>query len=70
MTDLATPLQEIIGTKMSALFESEFAIATVGELLRHAPRRYEHRGALTDMASLAIGAVSYTHLTLPTIYSV
>ena len=55
MTDLATPLQEIIGTKMSALFEGEFAIATVGDLLRHAPRRYEHRGALTDMASLAIG---------------
>lgn len=55
MSDLTSPITEIVGTKTASLFESEFGISTVGDLLRHYPRRYEHRGALTDLGSLEIG---------------
>lgn len=40
---------------MAALLESEFEIVLVEDLLRHYPRRYEQRGALTDLGNLDIG---------------
>ena len=55
MSDLNSPVTEVVGAKTAKLFESEFGIVTVGDLLRHYPRRYEHRGALTDLGSLEIG---------------
>jgi len=55
MSDLNSPVTDIVGAKTAKLFESEFGIVTVGDLLRHYPRRYEHRGALTDLGSLEIG---------------
>ena len=55
MSDLNSPVTDIVGAKTAKLFETEFGILTVGDLLRHCPRRYEHRGALTDLGSLEIG---------------
>ena len=55
MSDLNSRVTDIVGAKTAKLFESEFGIVTVGDLLRHYPRRYEHRGALTDLGSLEIG---------------
>ena len=51
-------------------------VHTVGELLRFFPKRYEDRRSFDAFPAQAGGdplclrAVSYTHLTLPTIYSV
>lgn len=44
-----------MGAKTATLLESELGIRTVGDLIRHYPRRYEKRGALTDLAGLEIG---------------
>ena len=60
MPDLTTPLVDLLGVKVAGLFDSELHVVTVGDLLRHAPRRYEHRGALTDLAHVNIG----DHVTL------
>jgi ATP-dependent DNA helicase RecG len=55
MTDLSAPLADVVGTKTATLLKSEFDLVVVEDLLRHYPRRYEQRGALTDLASLEIG---------------
>ena len=55
MTDLSTPIVSVVGAKTGALLKSEFDIESVEDLLRHYPRRYEQRGALTDLGSLEIG---------------
>lgn len=55
MTDLSTPIVTVVGAKTGALLKSEFEIESVQDLLRHYPRRYEQRGALTDLGSLEIG---------------
>lgn len=55
MTTLSTPTSEIVGPKTATVLESEFGIVTLGDLVRHYPRRYEQRGALTELSSLEIG---------------
>lgn len=55
MTTLSTPTSEIVGPKTATVLESEFGIVTLGDLVRHYPRRYEERGALTELSSLEIG---------------
>ncbi len=55
MTDLSAPVVDVVGAKTGALLKSEFEIESVEDLLRHYPRRYEQRGALTDLGSLEIG---------------
>jgi ATP-dependent DNA helicase RecG len=55
MADLSTQVVEVVGAKTAALLESEFEIVLVEDLLRHYPRRYEQRGALTDLGNLEIG---------------
>ena len=55
MTNLTTPLSDALGAKTSATLEAEFGMKVVEDLLRHYPRRYEQRGALTDLADLVIG---------------
>ena len=50
-----------VGTALERKF-SQLGISSVEDLLFHLPLRYEDRTRIT--------AVSYTHLTLPTIYSV
>ena len=43
------------GKKTSEAFEKVFGIRTVGDLLRHYPRRYYTRGELTPLAALREG---------------
>ncbi len=44
-----------LGPKAAKTFDEAFGIRTVGDLLRHYPRRYHHRGELTDLAALREG---------------
>jgi ATP-dependent DNA helicase RecG len=44
-----------LGKKTSEAFEKVFGIKTVGDLLRHYPRRYYTRGELTPLAELREG---------------
>ncbi|MEU6409893.1 ATP-dependent DNA helicase RecG [Microbispora sp. NPDC046933] len=51
MTSFDEPLKKVVG-RSAAPLESALGISTVGELLRHYPRRYAQRGELTPIASL------------------
>ena len=55
MTDLDSPLQPSIGKKAADLLAAQLDVHTVGQLVRHYPRRYVDRGKLTDIAGLEIG---------------
>ncbi|MGI8800444.1 MAG: ATP-dependent DNA helicase RecG [Pseudonocardia sp.] len=50
-----TPLDTVLGSAGAKALVTQLDIATVGELLRHYPRRYAERGRLSDIASLEIG---------------
>ncbi|MBO3746292.1 ATP-dependent DNA helicase RecG [Streptosporangiaceae bacterium NEAU-GS5] len=52
MTRFDEPLKRVLGERSAAPLESSLGLATVGELLRHYPRRYAERGELTPIASL------------------
>src|SRR5262249_47474723 len=52
VTTLRDPLIRPLGRKASAALESVLGLRTVGDLLRHYPRRYYTRGELTSLASL------------------
>ncbi|HEY3735514.1 MAG TPA: ATP-dependent DNA helicase RecG [Streptosporangiaceae bacterium] len=49
------PLGKILGPKTAKILGDAFELQTVGDLLRHYPRRYQQRGELTDLASLHDG---------------
>src|SRR5487761_1757733 len=56
MVTLRDPLARTpLGPKADKAFDDAFGIQTVGDLVRHYPRRYAQRGELTDLASLRIG---------------
>ena len=55
MATLEDPLRLVIGDKAAKRLASALELQTVGDLLRHYPRRYETRGELTDLASLHDG---------------
>ena len=56
VTTLREPLTRALGPRRAAkLLENAFGMATVGDLLRHYPRRYYSRGELTDLSSLREG---------------
>jgi len=52
---LNTPLAEAVGGKTARTLQDKLALSTVGDLLRHYPRRYNQRGQLTDLSRLQIG---------------
>ena len=52
---LDSSLGGAIGGKTAAALERAFGMATVGDLLRHYPRRYARRGELTLISSLPVG---------------
>ncbi|MDX6739094.1 ATP-dependent DNA helicase RecG [Actinocorallia sp. A-T 12471] len=52
---LADDLGKTVGDKTAKVLKSKWDMATVGDLLRHYPRRYVRHGELTDLASLAEG---------------
>ena len=55
VSTLREPLARALGPKTGKVLESAFGMATVGDLLRHYPRRYYSRGELTDLSSLREG---------------
>ncbi len=55
MVALSDALVSVLGAKTAATLESQLELVTVEDLVRHYPRRYERRGALTDLGSLSIG---------------
>lgn len=54
MTTLDTKLDRVLGSKTGKALESGLGLSTVGDLLRHYPRRYAERGELTAIAGLEI----------------
>ena len=55
LTSLETPLKAVVGDRTAKVLEKGFGLLTVGELLRHYPRRYVERGELTDIDALHEG---------------
>src|SRR5438270_8243495 len=55
VSTLGEPLTRALGPKTAKALEAAFGMATVGDLLRHYPRRYYTRGELTDLSSLREG---------------
>ena len=55
VTTLSESLIRVLGPKTGKPLESIFGLRTVGDLLRHYPRRYYTRGELTDLSSLREG---------------
>lgn len=58
LTGVATlrdPLATALGARTAHVLDDVFGVATVGDLLRHYPRRYARRGELTELSSLREG---------------
>ncbi|HEY6745756.1 MAG TPA: ATP-dependent DNA helicase RecG [Mycobacteriales bacterium] len=55
MASLDTPLVDVLGGKTADALEKALQLETVGDLLRHYPRRYVERGELTDLRDLSPG---------------
>jgi ATP-dependent DNA helicase RecG len=55
MASLTDPLRSILGAKTATALAEGLSLRTVGDLLRHYPRRYEERGKLTDLSKLRLG---------------
>ena len=55
VTTLSESLIRVLGPKTGKPLEAIFGLRTVGDLLRHYPRRYYTRGELTDLSSLREG---------------
>ena len=55
VTTLREPLNRSLGPKTASKLDEFFGLRTVGDLLRHYPRRYYTRGELTDLSSLREG---------------
>jgi ATP-dependent DNA helicase RecG len=51
---LGAPLKRAVGDRTAKVLERTFGMRTVGDLLRHYPRRYQERGELTDLADLVL----------------
>ena len=51
---LAEPLSRVLGSRTSGSL-AKLGLETVGDLLRHYPRRYGRPGDLTDLSSLRLG---------------
>ncbi len=52
---LDEPLRDVVGGPTAKKLAAGLDLHTVGDLLRHYPRRYAQRGELTDLASLREG---------------
>src|SRR6478609_7139578 len=52
--DMLSPLGPVLG-KAAGMLAKHLDLHTVGDLVRHYPRRYVDRGKLTDIAGLELG---------------
>ncbi len=55
MADLGSKLSSVIGDRTAKVLTDSFSIQSVGDLMRHYPRRYMVRGELSDISKLAEG---------------
>ena len=55
MADRSTKLAEVLGGKTAKRIEQALELTTVGEFLRHYPRRMNKRGEKTDLSALIEG---------------
>ncbi|MER7544484.1 ATP-dependent DNA helicase RecG [Actinomadura sp.] len=55
MANLDEPLRRVLGDKTAKALEKGLGLGTVGDLLHHYPRRYAHRGELTQLSGLQDG---------------
>ena len=55
VTTLSESLTRVLGPRTGKSLDDVFGLRTVGDLLRHYPRRYYTRGELTDLSSLREG---------------
>ena len=55
MADLESKLSSVIGDRTAKVLTDTFDIKTVGDLMRHYPRRYLVRGELSDISELVEG---------------
>ena len=53
--DLQTSLRGVVGGNTATVMAASLDLHTVGDLLRHYPRRYAERGELTDLARVRVG---------------
>jgi ATP-dependent DNA helicase RecG len=54
MSPLEEPLRHVLGENTAKVLAKSLGLHTVGDLLRHYPRRYAERGELTDLAQLRV----------------
>ncbi len=52
---MGTPLTRVLGPKTAGSMADQLGLATVGDLLRHYPRRYASRGEQADLADVQVG---------------
>jgi ATP-dependent DNA helicase RecG len=52
---LQTPLPRLVGDRTAKPMADKLGLRTGDDLLRHYPRRYVHRGELTNLADLRVG---------------
>jgi len=55
LTPLDEPLRHVLGDNTAKVLAKGLGLHTVGDLLRHYPRRYAERGDLTDLSHLRTG---------------
>ena len=55
MADLDSKLSSVIGDRTAKVLTDSFSIQSVGDLMRHYPRRYMVRGELSDISKFAEG---------------
>ena len=53
--DMDSPLSKVLGAAVARELATHLQLDTVGELVRHYPRRYLERGELSDIAGLQLG---------------
>ena len=52
---LEEPLHKVLGDRTAKVLRIGLHLETVGDLLRHYPRRHVRRGQLTELANLEVG---------------
>ena len=55
MADLEKKVSAVVGDRTAKVLQTTFGIKTVGDLMRHYPRRYMVRGELSDISALHEG---------------
>ena len=55
MATLENKVSAVVGDRTAKVLDTTFSIKTIGDLMRHYPRRYMVRGELSDISALREG---------------